>query len=201
MMDNLHIRDVFVVKDKSAIRKSMKEKLAGMDAEEHDNLSLKLAENLFRIDAWKQARTIGITISNGKEVNTSPIIERAWAEGKKVAVPKCIPSSKTMVFRELKSYEELEVVYYGLKEPIEQRTREVQKSEIDLMIVPGLAYSGDGYRVGFGGGYYDRYLSDFCHETLSLAFEAQVVPSVPYESFDIPVKMIVTNERIIDCVE
>ena len=109
----------------------------------------------------KIAANIGVTISRFPEVDTQPIIEAAWKWENKIAVPKCIRETKEMDFRLLTSFDELETVYMDLLEPIVEQTESMGKEEIDLQIVPGVVFSNEGYRIGFGGGYYDRYLKDY----------------------------------------
>ncbi|WP_042223450.1 5-formyltetrahydrofolate cyclo-ligase [Oceanobacillus manasiensis] len=137
---------------------------------------------------WEQASTIGITISQAIEWDTKPIIKAAWEAGKTVCVPKCSPKAKTLTFYKLDSFEQLEVVYYNLLEPNPDLTSPVGKEEINLLVVPGLTFDKQGYRIGFGGGYYDRYLADFSNSTISLIHSKQLVDRVPRELFDIPVE-------------
>jgi len=177
----------------------MKRKLNEIDQHTYKEWSLSIAKLLTASQLWKDSKVIGMTVSKVPEVNTIQLIEHAWKEGKEVCVPKCHPSAKTMTFRKITSFDQLEVVYYGLKEPREQITKEVNKEEIDLLLVPGLMYSENGYRLGFGGGYYDRYLKDYNHLTCSLAFPIQLVDDLPIEPFDLPVQYIFTNERVIHC--
>ena len=118
------------------------------------------------------------------EVNTYPIIEKAWEEGKKVVVPKCNKGTRTMSFRQINNFDRLETVYMNLREPIPGLTEEVNMDEIDLQIVPGVAYTERGERIGYGGGYYDRYLVHYKGKTLSLAYDFQMVKHIPVEPFD-----------------
>ena len=133
---------------------------------------------------WAEAKTIGITLSMENEVNTYPIIEKAWEEGKKVVVPKCNKETRTMSFRKISNFDQLETVYMSLREPIPALTEEVDADEIDLQIVPGVAYTERGERIGYGGGYYDRYLMHYKGKTLSLAYSFQMVDHIPIEPFD-----------------
>lgn len=87
--------------------------------------------------------------------------------------------------------------YFGLDEPDVKKTTPVKKDAIDLLIVPGLVFTKKGYRVGFGGGYYDRYLTDFTQPTVSLVHTKQFVEDFPIEPFDIPVQYLVTEKGII----
>jgi 5-formyltetrahydrofolate cyclo-ligase len=189
------------MQEKKTLREQMKARLQQLTAEEKQVYDKEIAKTLYTLPLWQKAATIAITISRGNEVNTRPIIEKAWQEGKRVSVPKCDPAKKTMTFREIHSFSQLESVYFGLWEPIEAMTKEVVASEIDFMIVPGVCFSKNGYRIGYGGGYYDRYLQHFSQPTISLAYTMQVVENLPSEPHDIPVKMIITNDEVIVCDE
>lgn len=177
--------------NKREIREEMKRRLSSLSTIEHTRLSHEIAQNVFALKEWKQAETIGITIAVYPELETKFIIEQAWLEGKRVAVPKCMPRTKELDFRYITSFSELETVYFGLQEPV-MTMEHAAKEDISLLIVPGLAFTRKGYRLGFGGGYYDRFLSDYKGKLLSLAFELQLMEYLPIESHDIPVSKIIT---------
>ena len=185
--------------DKKEIRKNILVALGSMESEAYAARSLEAILRLRTDSRYKEAGTIGVTISRFPELDTRPLVEAAWEDGKRVAAPKCSPSDRSMQFRYIRSYEELETVYMDLLEPAEDSTSPAGKEEIDLLIVPGVAYSESGYRVGFGGGYYDRYLTQFAGDRVSLAFEEQLCGEVPVEPHDIPVDSIFTERRMIDC--
>ncbi|MFT4412633.1 5-formyltetrahydrofolate cyclo-ligase [Fredinandcohnia humi] len=189
------------MRTKREIRNEIKETLLSLDQELYQKWSKEIIEKVISLPEWKNAKTIGITVSGKYEVNTEPLVKTAWETGKKVAVPKCHPLTKTMTFREITNFTQLEVVYYGLKEPIESITVEVPHNKIDLLLVPGLCFTNQGYRLGHGGGYYDRYLTTYRGDTLSLAFPVQLVENFPIEPFDIPVKKLVTPTQVKNCHE
>lgn len=163
----------------------------------YEDYSYQIAQRLFNDDDWKQASVIGITVSRFPEVDTYQIIRKAWEQNKTVTVPKCTREERQLTFRILRQFQELESVYFGLYEPIEDRTEAVSSNSIDLLIVPGLAYSYQGYRIGFGGGYYDRFLTSYDGKTISLAFSLQMVNQLPVEPHDLPVSKIITNQEVI----
>ncbi|SUJ04235.1 5-formyltetrahydrofolate cyclo-ligase family protein [Sporosarcina pasteurii] len=177
----------------------MLQKLNTMNVDEHAQLSLGIIQHVMQLDVYKNAKTIGVTISRYPEVDTRPFIEAAWEAGKNVAVPKCIRKTRAMDFRLITSFKQLETVYIDLLEPIVNETNSVRKEEIDLQIVPGVVFSNEGFRIGFGGGYYDRYLADYKGDTISLAFNCQTNQVVPTENHDIPVNTIITERNMIDC--
>lgn len=127
---------------------------------------VKLLENLQRTEEWKNAKSIATTVSNLFEVPTKPFIEAALSEGKKVYLPKTMPE-RQMAFLPFTSYEDLVTSDYGIPEPVYDENNVNQNP--DLVIVPGLAFAKDShYRVGFGGGYYDRFLANYQGNTVAL---------------------------------
>ncbi|WML30708.1 5-formyltetrahydrofolate cyclo-ligase [Neobacillus sp. OS1-32] len=186
--------------DKNSIRKQVIEVLNRIPKQLYEDYSYKIASRLYESEVWKQADVIGITISRPPEVDTYQLIRKAWELGKTVAVPKCNPNDKRMTFRTVTEFCQLESVYYGLLEPIVEVTTEVAKEEMDLMIVPGVAYTRNGFRIGFGGGYYDRYLSGYSGNTISLAFTEQLISDFPVGEYDLPVSKIITPKEVIEII-
>lgn len=182
---------------KQELRNMIRKELSELTLPQYENLSYHIAQQLYEDEYWKLASTIAITISKRPEVDTWQMIRKAWGQGKRVVVPKCVPKSRTMDFHVLTQFSQLESVYYGLLEPIVSETTKVKPDEIDLVIVPGLAFSKTGYRLGFGGGYYDRFLANYQGNTVSLAFENQIVAGIPIEDHDIPVSKIISNIEVI----
>ncbi|PKJ56989.1 5-formyltetrahydrofolate cyclo-ligase [Bacillus sp. SN10] len=180
--------------EKLRLRKQIIEHMNSLSKERYKTLSEQIAFSLYAQKEWAEAKTIGITLSMENEVNTYPIIEKAWEEGKKVVVPKCNKETRTMSFRQISNFDQLETVYMNLREPIPALTEEVNADEIDLQIVPGVAYTERGERIGYGGGYYDRYLVHYKGKTLSLAYSFQMVEHIPVEPFDKNVEKIITEK-------
>ncbi|MBT2656656.1 5-formyltetrahydrofolate cyclo-ligase [Bacillus sp. ISL-18] len=182
---------------KDELRKQVKEILSNLPRPVYEDYSYKIAQTLFAADDWINAKVIGIYVSRQPEVDTYQIIRKAWEQEKLVVVPKCNPTDKNLSFRILTEFAQLESVYFGLFEPIVALTDEMNEEMIDLLIVPGLAYTRTGHRLGFGGGYYDRFLSHYTGQTISLAFDQQIIPQFPIEEYDIPVSKIITNHEVI----
>jgi 5-formyltetrahydrofolate cyclo-ligase len=192
---------VQLLKSKKQLRAEIKNELLSLNEQTHSNFSAKITMNVLNMDEWAQAQTIGITISGRLEPDTTALIKEAWRANKTVVVPKCHPANKSMSFHEITSFDQLEVVYYGLKEPILAATKEVKQDEIELLFVPGLYFTTNGYRLGHGGGYYDRYLETYKGKTVALAFPLQLVDELPIEPFDLPVQQIVTTDQVLKCHE
>lgn len=186
-------------KQKSELRLEMIKKLETLSEVEITRYSNQIEDSLFMTEIWRNSQIIGITVSRGKEINTKNIIEKAWTEGKKVAIPKCDPQEKTMDFFIFTNFNQLEEVYFGLKEPIISKTRKIEQNDIDLLIVPGICFTESGYRIGYGGGYYDRFLAQYNRGTFSLLYECQIVSDIPIETYDLPVQKLITEKRIIAC--
>ncbi|QOR65528.1 5-formyltetrahydrofolate cyclo-ligase [Cytobacillus suaedae] len=190
-----------MLKTKKQLRAEIKHELLSLSEQSRSRLSAEITENVVKMDEWIQSKTIGITISGEIEPNTTDLIKEAWRSNKRVVVPKCHPTTKTMTFHEITSFDQLEVVYFGLKEPIIDITKEVSQNEIQLLFVPGLFFTIKGFRLGHGGGYYDRYLASYKGTTMSLAFPGQFIDDLPIEPFDLPVQKIVSTHGVINCHE
>lgn len=187
--------------DKSTLRNRIKEALATMSEEAYHEQSLAIVKKVLQEPYIIEAKTIGITISNKPEVDTNHLIDELWKLGKKVAVPKCNPKTREMTFYVINSFEQLETVYMHLREPILEKCEFVDANEMNVLLVPGVAFDQYGYRIGYGGGYYDRYVLNYKKgKLMSLLFDEQLVDRVPTEAHDCPVDIIVTPTIRIDCV-
>ena len=182
---------------KKMLRKQMIETLKEMSEATYRARSRKIQDRLTSLELVKNAKTIALTMSNFPEVETRDLIRYLWKNQKIIVVPKCDVKSKKMHFYAIDSFEQLEVVYAGIEEPIPSKTKLIGEEQIDVVIVPGVLFNIEGYRIGFGGGYYDRFLATYHGNTISLAFSEQVVETIPVESHDLPVQIIVTDEQII----
>lgn len=185
--------------DKKEIRQQIQRILKGIPFEQYKSDSYAIAMKVLLAPSIIEGKTIAVTISNYPEVDTIALIEALWSLGKRVAVPKCNPKTKEMDFYIIEGFYELETVYMHLREPIPAVTEYVDPASIDVMIVPGVVFDENGYRVGYGGGFYDRYLVHFNGELVSMVFDEQLQYHVPTKDHDIPVNNIFTQTRIINC--
>lgn len=188
-----------LMEQKKILRTSMLTKLSQMHDSSFKNWSKQIAESVFNMEMWKESNIIGITISQKQEVDTKSIIVEAWKDGKTVVVPRCIVKNHNLDFRIITSFEDVKEGYAKIKEPIEERTSSVNPNDIQMLFVPGVVFDEQGYRIGYGGGYYDRFLDNYHNDTVSLAFDFQILSTIPTCSFDKPVDMIITNRRKITC--
>ncbi|WP_052158947.1 5-formyltetrahydrofolate cyclo-ligase [Halobacillus sp. BBL2006] len=182
--------------NKSDLRKLGKETLRKVSPVLKKEKEIQMYEHLFHTKLWENAQSVGTTISQDHEWSTFPIIERGWADKKIVAVPKCEPDAKQLDFYQLTDYHQLETVYFGLQEPDPTKTAHLAKEKIDLLIVPGLLFNDEGYRIGYGGGYYDRFLQNYQGQTVMIASEEQRHQQLPVEAFDKKVSYIITENGI-----
>ena len=162
--------------------------------------SRSVAENFWDLDIYQRADTIMYFISFGSEIDTRPIIDKSLMEGKTVLVPRPIKEEKKMIASCLLNWDEdLTAGVYGILEPLPEKTRPVEPETIDLMVVPGVAFDPRGNRLGYGGGYYDRFFNLLRRDTplVAIAFEMQIVDDVPVESWDRKVDILITEERVI----
>lgn len=136
--------------------------------------------------------TVGIYASFNDEVSTVNIIKELIRQGKRVTVPKI--TGKDLTFYEIKSLEDLSpsLNKYGIPEPHRKENRPVNKEEIEVMIVPGVCFDGEGYRLGYGGGYYDRYLEGSDCLKAGICFKEQLLTSLPHDEHDIKMDLIIS---------
>ncbi|AUI72052.1 5-formyltetrahydrofolate cyclo-ligase [Companilactobacillus alimentarius DSM 20249] len=152
----------------------------------------QLLAKLLKTPEWQQAKTIATTVSGPFEVPTKPIIEAAQNAGKKVYLPKTMPH-RQMAFLLFTDYEDLVKSDFSIPEPVYNEDNLNQKP--DLVIVPGLAFAKDSnYRVGFGGGYYDRFLAQYKGKTVALVPSTMEFTSVDWEvkDHDIRIDKLIT---------
>ena len=186
---------------KNHLRKQITYSLNQLTDDQFEKSSSIIKETVLKEPVILTGDMIAITMSNKREVDTIQLIQSLWQLEKKVAVPKCNPKTRSMTFYLIENFEQLEIGYMNIQEPNEQCTVAISPENISCMIVPGVVFDQDGYRIGYGGGYYDRYLSKFNGNTISIAFEMQIVEKVPTEAYDLPVDFIITEQRRIDCAK
>lgn len=150
----------------------------------------QLTQRFIQLSAFQEAQTLATYLSMGHEFSTASLIQAALQDGKRVCVPRTYPQGR-MEFVEYDP-EILEKTRFGLLEPTEQG-KVMDKAEIDLIHVPGLVFQSKGYRIGYGGGYYDRYLADYTGKTVSTIYSIQEGEFQP-DSFDIAVQEVLVYE-------
>ncbi len=173
--------------NKQELRNMIRQRKRAMTPEEIQRRSDALRERFLRTDAYRQAKTLYGYLPYNQEVRTVPILEQALRDGKKVAVPKVYGDE--MKFICLDDLTQVAKGYAGIPEPIADGP--VAGDETALVLMPGLAFDPQGRRIGYGGGFYDRFLRrEPNHPTLALCYSFQVLDHLETEEFDIPVDCV-----------
>lgn len=174
--------------DKKELRATIRARKRAMTEEEIVSRSEKLTELFLSSEAYKNARTIYGYLPYNQEVRTVPMLEQALKDGKRVAVPKCYGDEMKFIFME--DLTKVEKGYANIPEPIEDGP--VADDETALVLMPGMAFDPQGHRCGYGGGFYDKFLSaEPGHPTLALCYEFQMLPHLDTEEHDIPVDTVI----------
>ncbi len=184
--------------DKKKTRQRVLQQRRAFSATEKTPAEQRMLKFLQSWEVFRQAKTIHIFISKTDEPDTSPIIESAWESGKTVAVPCVIPESFELFHSQLKSFEDLSSGALGVLEPSPEGRIAMNPESFDLVIIPGVAFDRQGGRLGYGKGYYDRFLEQTAAFRLALAFNFQVLEKVPTEKHDVPMNGILTESGIIE---
>ena len=173
--------------DKKELRRCIREQKRAMSEEMIVEKSRKLGELFAASDLYQNAKTIYGYLPYNQEVRTVPILEQALADGKKVAVPKIYGDEMRFIY--LPDLNRVEKGYSGIPEPIEDGPEGDDPEALVLM--PGLAFDKEGHRIGYGGGFYDKFLAkEPEHPTVALCYEFQIMSELPTEEFDIPVDLV-----------
>ena len=187
-------------KRKRAIRAETLAARRALTREQVEQKSAAITEKLKQLPEYNSARALLVYVSSkDNEVDTLALIRGALKAGRKVLVPVTVPATRELTWSALNSLDELEPSTFGIMEPKEGCVRPRKHTEADLAIVPGIAFDMGGHRIGYGGGYYDRFLASFRGETIAIAYELQVYKSLPAEPHDRCVNLVVTEDRIINC--
>ena len=173
--------------DKQALRKQIREQKRALTPEEIDAASSRLGALFAASQLYQQAKTIYGYLPYNQEVRTVPMLQRALREGKRIAVPKVYGEEMRFIY--LEDFSRVAPGYAGIPEPMDDGP--VAEDKTALVLMPGLAFDKEGHRIGYGGGFYDKFLAaEPEHPTLALCYEFQMRPQLPTEEFDIPVDCV-----------
>lgn len=180
------------MEEKKAIRKQIFAARKAHTDEEIDKWSRIIADTVTNLPEYRDSDRLLAYADYNHEVMTGYIIETAWKDGKEVAVPKVV--GQDMVFYKLTDFAQLEKGYFGIPEPARG---EIVQWENAVMIMPGVAFDRENHRVGYGGGFYDRFLEKHPQiKRVAVAFDFQMMPEVPTEPTDISPEVIVTEKEV-----
>lgn len=187
-------------KNKDYVRRIAKENLLCLSKEERIVQESKVMTYLEKNAQWQNAKVIALTKSMPMEFSLEKVVQLARKMNKKIVVPITLPYQQ-MKFAYWDEKTEFQKNSFGVEEPIQPNL--VEEEQIDLVIVPGLAYSKKGERLGFGGGYYDRFLEKHHYSTMSFAYKEQVYDEASWEVevFDQPIQTLITMEGVTDTNE
>ena len=176
---------------KSELRKQVLREMKAISQEQKQFIDQALTDQFLKHPFYQEAKVIATYLSFPHEFQTQGLIEQALKDGKRVLIPKTYPKGRM----DFVVYDPQQLVKtsFGLLEP-QGDLEVVDASQIDLIHVPGLAFTTEGYRIGYGGGYYDRYLEYFSGHTLSTVYPCQIEDFSP-EKHDIPVQEVLIDER------
>ncbi|MCI9023170.1 MAG: 5-formyltetrahydrofolate cyclo-ligase [Dorea sp.] len=185
---------------KREIRRRICQKRREMDEAIWRRLSESIAASVILHPWFLQAKELFTYVDYNGEAGTRKIIRTALGMGKNVWVPKV--TGDTMHFYRIGSLDELTPGAYGIPEPACHSLMDGELGDQRLMLMPGVAFDRQCHRIGYGGGYYDRYLASYPADgsklrVMALAFECQVLPEVPYEEYDRKPEIVVTEKRMI----
>ena len=173
--------------DKKALRQQIREKKRAMTAEQIEYASHDLGRQFAESPLYRAARTIYGYLPYNQEVRTVPMLQQALEEGKRVAVPKVYGDDMKFIY--LDDLSKVEKGYSNIPEPIADGP--VADDETALVLMPGLAFDPQGHRIGYGGGFYDKFLAEEPnHPTLALCYDFQMLPHLETEEFDMPVDCV-----------
>lgn len=174
--------------NKQQLRQAIRQRKRAMTQEEIEDRSRSLCEKFLKSDDYRRCTCLYGYLPYNQEVRTWPILHQALADGKKVAVPKVYGDEMKFIY--LTDLTQVATGYAGIPEPIADDP--VAEQQDALVLMPGLAFDPQGHRIGYGGGFYDKFLSrEPGHPTVALCYEFQMVDHLETEQFDIPVDTVI----------
>ena len=188
------------IEDKKKIRKEVLALRNALPRAKVELMSRNICRRFTRLPVAQDCSSVMIFLSFGSEINTDYIIKWLWQQKKRVLVPLCKPETREMDVIPITTFADVEPGYFGIREPKRGLHPPVAKAVIDLVVVPAVAFDRRGYRVGYGGGYYDRFLADMDTPKIGLAFSCQIIPEAPINKYDKAVDGIVTEDEYIKTV-
>lgn len=162
--------------------------------------SRAIQRQVLALPEYRRARRLLLYLSQGSEVDTWPLLDRALAQGRAVYAPRCLDGQGNMAFYRVFSREDLAPGRFGLWEPLQERCPLLTEWEGALCLVPGIAFDREGFRLGYGKGYYDRFLGSRPVEAVGVCFEGLLLPRLPRGPFDRQVARLVTEAGVL-CAE
>ncbi len=183
---------------KKQLRADCKQSRKNMNSAEKETYDKKIKNKLLNLFIFRDSQTVLTYVSTDIEVDTRGLLEELFKSKKTVAVPRCENKDGDMAFYIIKSFDDLESGYCGVLEPIPQKCEILTEFENSVCIVPAFLFDKKGYRLGYGKGYYDRFLAKYTGITVGICYDNNITDSLFHGKYDRTVNMIVTDKRIID---
>ena len=179
--------------DKDSLRRYYKDIRNNMSLHERRVGDLEIFHGVAELDEYKNSSEVLVYVSSAIEVDTYMLIDHSIKVGKIVLAPRCLPNSNDMEFFEIKSLDDLENGTFGIYEPNSECLKKISFDNA-CCIVPALSYNKRGYRLGFGKGFYDKFLSGFSGAKIGICYECCMSDKLPNDEFDINVDVVVTDK-------
>lgn len=183
--------------EKNDLRARFKAVRTSLSKEEKTRLDSRIANRFLTLPQYREVKTVLFYVSLPLEIDTFSLMERAFSDGKTVAAPRCVPGTREMDFYILRDICDLAPGAFGVSEPKTDTCEKLTDLSQGLCVVPALGFARDGYRLGYGKGYYDRFLSRFSGNTVGLVYDACLKDRLPHDNFDCRVEQIVTENQIL----
>ncbi|MBA4495578.1 5-formyltetrahydrofolate cyclo-ligase [Paenactinomyces guangxiensis] len=183
---------------KQALRKDMLQMRNGLSSAYINECSEQICRALIQFPVYREAESVLFYMAFRNEADVRRGMEDAWKQGKQVLLPRANPADRSMRCFRVDSFAELEAGAYGISEPPDDPGREVDPERIQLVIVPGVAFDVNGYRLGYGGGYYDRFFAGFSTRSkrIGVAYPEQIVKTVYPDPHDQAMDWIITPHEV-----
>ncbi|MBQ8840771.1 MAG: 5-formyltetrahydrofolate cyclo-ligase [Clostridia bacterium] len=187
-----------IKREKDIIRKDCSEKRNAMTPEERMEKDARVCKTIESLVSFRHADIILLYAPIKSEIDILPIFNLAKAKGKRVAFPKCNTEERTMKFHFVDSLDELAPLAYGIREPSENApVYDPEKTQgVAICLVPGLAFDAYGYRLGYGKGYYDKFMNNFSGSSIGIVYSSLILPNLPRGRYDKHCDVLVTENGI-----
>ena len=187
---------VDIRKIKEEFRSQSKKYRQNLSLEEKEGVEAEILNRVLNLDVVKKAKTVLCYVSTPTEVDTKKLIEKLIDHNKTVAVPKCIAGTRDMIFYIITSLDQTEKGTFGVLEPNLEKCDKLRDFRNCVCIIPGLMFDSEGYRLGYGKGYYDRFLSKFSGVKIGICFEKCYTQILPHGFYDVASDIIVTETEV-----
>ena len=186
-----------VKEEKAALRLECSRIRNAIASQEKEAMDGKICRHLASLAVFRYAKKLLLYHPIRSEVNVLPLMQTALSMGKEVYFPLCDPIKEgIMTFHRVFSFDELSKGSFSVLEPSEQAPLYVDDSSFSVCVIPALAYDRQGYRLGYGKGYYDRFLADFSGTRIGVGYQELLLPQVPHNRFDLKADLIVTEKGV-----